>query len=374
MTAAAAIRSPSSLRPMRTVPGRVRRLPMLARRLVLAACAASAGIAHAADPAPLPALGADLRQVSVSGLSSGAFMAAQFDVAWSSRLIGAGIIAGGAFHCAGESALVDPATAAMTLCMRPLGEAPSAAHAWRDAQRFAKAREIDDPAGLRKQRIYLFSGAKDTVVATRVVDQAARFYQLAGVPERNLRYRRDPDAGHALITGNPGDAACDANRSPYINHCGFDLAQDILRWIYAKPGAPLNPPAGQAGGQLLAFDQRAFDPARQASLAATGYAYVPADCDRAACAVHVAFHGCAQSVASIGQRFVRDGGYNALADTNRIVVLYPQVEKSSVNPLGCWDFWGYSSPDPDHPNFSTREAPQMRAVMAMIRRLGEARP
>jgi poly(3-hydroxybutyrate) depolymerase len=342
--------------------------------LLAAAAAAAPRPARADDAPPLPALAADLRQTSVSGLSSGAFMAAQFDVAWSSRLIGAGIIAGGAFHCAGELPALDPATAAMTQCMRPLGAAPSAEGAWRDARRFAQAGQIDDPAALRTQRIYVFSGAKDTVVATRVVDQAARFYALAGVPKANLHYQRHPDAGHALITDNPDDNPCDANRSPYLNNCGFDLAQDILRWLYATPDAPLNPPAEHPAGRLLAFDQRAFDPREQASLADTGYLYVPAACDAAGCAVHVAFHGCAQDVAAIGQRFVRDGGYNALAETNRIIVLYPQVATSTVNPLGCWDFWGYSSPDPDQPNFYSREAPQMRAVMAMIRRLGAARP
>jgi poly(3-hydroxybutyrate) depolymerase len=352
--------------------GTSRRYGLSARLSALLLSAAAMSCANAADLAPLPALGTDLQHTSVSGLSSGAFMAAQFDVAWSSRLIGAGIVAGGAFDCAGESSFISPAVAAVTLCMQPVGDAPSATGAWHAAQRFAQAGQIDDPVNLRKQRIYLFSGAKDTVVATRVVDQARRFYDLAQVPQPSIEYQRHPDAGHALITNRPEDAPCDANRSPYINNCGFEQSHEILRWIYAKPDAPLHAPAAQLGGQLLSFDQRAFDPNRAASLADAAYVYVPADCQHAACAVHVAFHGCVQNADAVGERFVRGAGYNEIADTNHLIVLYPQVAKSAVNPLGCWDFWGYTSPDPAQPDFYTRKAPQMAAVMKMIERLGGA--
>ena len=51
----------------------------------------------------IPALNADLSQVTVSGLSSGAFMAHQLHVAFSDRIIGAGIIAGGPYGCSGGS-------------------------------------------------------------------------------------------------------------------------------------------------------------------------------------------------------------------------------------------------------------------------------
>jgi hypothetical protein len=39
------------------------------------------------------------------------------------------------------------------------------------------------------------------------------------------------------------------------------------------------------------------------------------------------------------------------------------------NPRGCWDWWGYTGR-----NYHTKEAPQMRAVMAMIDRLASPRP
>src|SRR5512132_772362 len=45
-------------------------------------------------------LNIDKAQISVSGISSGGFMAHQFHVAHSSNVMGAGIVAGGPYYCA----------------------------------------------------------------------------------------------------------------------------------------------------------------------------------------------------------------------------------------------------------------------------------
>ena len=300
-------------------------------------------------------------------------MASQFAVTNSAKVIGAGIIAGGEFYCAGAAGVRPLSLAAVTSCMQPIGPAPKAEIAYKDAQAFAKQGRIDDTANLKRQRIYLFSGAKDSVVFTKVVDQADRFFKIAGVPEQNIDYEKLPNAGHALLTNRAGDIPCDSNKDPFINNCGIEQSQQILKWIYGAPGAQVNPAADKATGDLIPFDQTEFDRDRRASLARVGYVYVPQSCRAAGCAVHVVFHGCLQNVHKVGLRFVRDAGYNEFADTNRIIVLYPQIaasdEGSPSNPLECWDFWGYTSDDASHPDFYTHEAPQMAAVMKMIERL-----
>jgi hypothetical protein len=48
----------------------------------------------------LPKLGIDIDKTSVSGLSAGAYMAGQLQVAHSNSVIGAGIVAGGPYGCA----------------------------------------------------------------------------------------------------------------------------------------------------------------------------------------------------------------------------------------------------------------------------------
>jgi hypothetical protein len=61
-----------------------------------------------------------------------------------------------------------------------------------------------------------------------------------------------------------------------------------------------------------------------------------------------------------------------VADSNNIIVLYPQVKTSSINPInprGCWDFWGYTSNNLPPFNYAYKKAPQMQAINRMIERL-----
>ncbi len=52
----------------------------------------------------LPALGAPIGATSVSGLSSGAYMAGQIQLAHAKDIVGAGLVAGGPFACAESAA------------------------------------------------------------------------------------------------------------------------------------------------------------------------------------------------------------------------------------------------------------------------------
>ena len=71
------------------------------------------------------------------------------------------------------------------------------------------------------------------------------------------------------------------------------------------------------------------------------------------------------------ERFVRNAGYIRWADTNRLIVRYPQAIARHFwvyNPRGCWDWWGYTGA-----KYATRDGAQIRAVPAMVEQLGEAR-
>jgi poly(3-hydroxybutyrate) depolymerase len=82
--------------------------------------------------------------------------------------------------------------------------------------------------------------------------------------------------------------------------------------------------------------------------------------------VHVAFHGCEQNRAAIGDAFIRGSGFARWADANRLIVLFPQTKRSTVNPKACWDWWGYTGL-----NYRERSAPQIAAVRAMLDRLAQ---
>ena len=125
------------------------------------------------------------------------------------------------------------------------------------------------------------------------------------------------------------------------------------------------------GGTLMAFDQRPYtngDPGT-ISMAKEGFIFVPKSCQLAGCRIHVAFHGCRQNAAEVGERFAREAGYNRWADANRLIVLYPQTIARYWllwNPRGCWDWWGYTDQ-----NYATKTGPQLAAVWRMIERLAE---
>jgi hypothetical protein len=329
--------------------------------------------AHAADAPPLPALGADPTQTTVSGLSSGAFMSAQFSVAYSASVAGAGIVAGGPFYCAGLGGLNGPERflmTATTLCMTPAGPGPSGAEAFKAAQRFAAEGAIDPVQNIKRQRLYIFTGASDSIVLPKVVKQTEAFYLAAGVPRQQIQYIDSINSGHAMITANKQDLPCSRNAPPNLNNCGFVQSQDILRKMYGN----LNDPVAKPGGDLVDFDQTEFTKNGYTGMSNIGHVYIPAACRTESCRVHVVFHGCTQEDNRISDRFYRTTGYNELADSNRIIVLYPQIRTdASRNPLGCWDFWGYTSKDPRHPDFYRKGAPQMSAIDAMVRRLTSPR-
>lgn len=350
---------------MRTLP---RALLALALVLLLATGARAAE--------RLPALGVDLAATSVSGISSGAYMAGQFQLAFSADVVGAGIVAGGPWGCAvsGWSSWGLPtfggavnAGRALTRCMATTGGEPDGAELARRAIRYAERGRIDPIENLARQRIYLFHGEGDSVVARPVVLAAAELYRVLGVPKANLRTVLKLEtgrAGHALIVDSHG-SECGANASPFIADCGYDQAAAILSWIYPDFRRERDTPKGR----LLVFDQTEFLPGAVGfGLAREGVAYVPPSCAATpGCRVHIAFHGCLQSrtLDEVGDRFVEDAGYLRYADANRLVLLFPQTNANTA-PNACWDWWGYASSD-----VLSQRAPQLAATRAMLARLGE---
>src|SRR5688572_12248752 len=115
--------------------------------------------------APLPAFGADLTQCSVSGLSSGRFMAARLHLPTSSLFVGAGIIAGGPYRCAetfrGASFIAEDACVqnALFVCMNPLipQAGPDAERLVAVARQTARDRLIDPVEHLADDRLYIFT-------------------------------------------------------------------------------------------------------------------------------------------------------------------------------------------------------------------------
>jgi poly(3-hydroxybutyrate) depolymerase len=345
-------------------------VPGVLSRLLLAVwLALGAGACAAADR--LPALGADAAAVTVSGVSSGAFMAVQLQVAHSATVRGVGAIAGGPYDCAQGSLWT-----ALTRCMDPgpWSALPEPKRLADIARGLAKSGAIDPVERLAAAKVWLFSGTRDETVGSEVVEALRRFY-LELAPDADVALENSVPAGHGMVTGSAGNE-CSTTKPPFIVDCDYDAAGILLAHLLG----PLVAPTPKQDGELIEFDQGEFAAGNPAAIAMadSGYVFVPNACARERCRVHVVFHGCRQSVAQIDRRFVLEAGYNRWAAANRLVVLYPQTVPRwgygfaagnfVFNPKACWDWWGYTGPA-----YPAKAGAQIRAVQAMIERLAQAR-
>jgi hypothetical protein len=166
-----------------------------------------------------------------------------------------------------------------------------------------------------------------------------------------------------------GDNACNSSSSPYISNCGYDGAKAMFTEFYGALNARNDAPAS---GNYIQFDQTPYTNGNP-GMASTGWIYVPANCASGAqCKLHVALHGCLQNYATIGDKFLKNTGYTRWADTNSIIVLFPQTQVdntsrstadsgSLANPNGCWDWIGWYGS-----NFAQKAGTQMAAIKAMV--------
>jgi hypothetical protein len=322
---------------------------------------------------PLPGLNAKIDATSVSGISSGAYMAGQFQMAHAKLVTGAAIIAGGPYGCS-ESVFADsmpgPGTEflnlskAMNGCMLDnlgvWGVADPDTLADKAKARAAKG-EIDPIADVLKDRVYLFSGTSDHTVMPSIVIRAAAFYEKLGIPDAHIKMVNTLPAGHAFVTEAEGES-CERSGEPYVVHCDYDQAGELLKHIYGV----LNPHSTALSGNFTEFDQRPFHNGQMPDgMADSGVVYVPQTCKtEGGCRIHIAFHGCAQNREKVGDAFIKESGFARWADTNKLIVLFPQVATTMSNPQGCWDWWGYTGHD-----YLTREAPQIKSVLHMLEAL-----
>ncbi|MGQ0680887.1 extracellular catalytic domain type 2 short-chain-length polyhydroxyalkanoate depolymerase [Bradyrhizobium sp.] len=340
---------------------------------VFLALALALGTPSAQAEEKLAGYNAAIGESSISGVSAGAFMAVQFATAWSSVIMGVGVVAGGPYWCAKADSFFgfwSSLSNALGRCMK--GPLPNLEALFVKAEANSASGAIDPLQLVSRQKIYIFHGYNDSIVARGSTDAAAAFYRryLRDADRGNLYYQTAVGAGHSLVVGQdapgPGLNKCNESTAPFIDTCGYDQAGIILQHIYG----PLKQPGpGPLSGTMKPFDQSIYtrpNGPTWLSLARTGYVFVPRACENGeACRVHIALHGCEQDIGNVDRAFVDRAGYNAWADANRLIVLYPQIVASwyPYNPHACWDWWGYISFDD---NYVTKAGLQIKALKAML--------
>jgi len=298
---------------------------------------------------PEPMLKIDPDRITVSGLSAGGQMATQLHIAYSDLISGAGIVAGGPYGCA-EGSLQTAMARCIGKANGPLPIAELAA----SIRAAAAEGKVADPVNLANDRVWLFHGALDTIVAAEVSD-AARLLYAEFMPAGQISVVDDLQAGHNFPARGRGHA-CAVSQPPFVGDCDYDAAGEILKNLY--PG--LQPPDSEPTTSL---QQVSLGGAAAAGLSDVAYLFVPTSCARGeqTCALHLVLHGCAQSAVNIGTEFIEQSGYLPWAEANGIVLAFPQVAPSAVNPLGCWDWWGYTGAD-----YRWREGAQMKVLANWI--------
>lgn len=314
---------------------------------------------HAAKAPGLDRFLVDKAGLSVSGLSSGAYFAVQFHVAFSKTINGAGVIAGGPFWCAQDDVEI-----ALHACMKTPA-AISVAELVTITYITALSGTIDPPSHLSDDNVYLYSGTLDSVVAPGVMHKAAEYYATFIQSGHILSVFKIPSE-HGIVTADYGNK-CNDLGPPYILNCNYSSASALLRHIYGSDNVrPANSSLARREN-LLEFDQSVFalGVPGAISLDTTGFVYVPTACQlkKKECRLHIAFHGCLQGRKYVSEVFAAHAGYNGVAELNDIIILYPQAVNSILNPKGCWDWWGYTSPA-----YASKLGPQMAAVKLMLDR------
>jgi hypothetical protein len=223
----------------------------------------------------------------------------------------------------------------------------------------AGAGSIDDLVNLDGSPVWLFRSPDDPLVGQALLDATAEQYRTLGAA---VTVVNDVAAAHGVPTLQTG-AACDSFESPYLNACDYDAAGEILGKIYGSLESRT-----EATGELMAVSVPGAD---SVSLLPDAFLYVPAACTAGeTCGLHVFFHGCSQSSELVGDAVARGAGFNEWAESNRLLVLYPQVKSSKlapVNPLGCFDWWGYTGD-----RYATREGAQVQVIAALMAAIGGA--
>jgi poly(3-hydroxybutyrate) depolymerase len=314
----------------------------------------------------------DPSKIFVAGISSGGFAAVQMHVAHSSTFKGAAVYAGGVYWCAGAGG----AATALANCggeTLPTGQASynstlAASEAYLEGQ--SSLGTIDPVTNLSGQPVYLWSGTQDNVVNPLEMADLNSEYLRYGA---NVRFDNAFPAAHGWESPD-GELDCGTFGSPYMVKCSANgvVYDSVKTWLTMFLGSLVPRNDGKLQGSLMTFDQTEFGASPNVGMSQTGSVFVPKSCMQGrTCGFVLALHGCLQQSALVGNRWVTEAGINEWADTNGLVVLYPDTVATSApqptNPNGCFDWWGYSNQS--DPNYALKSGLQMSVLYAMVQRV-----
>lgn len=325
-------------------------------------------------------LGASPKDLTVSGVSSGAAMALQFAFANSASVMGVGSIAGPGWGCAQSHV-----SRAIYDCMCGVHEIEPEIERLLNlsAKKSVDKLNRGKPRALKKA--YVFHSPSDKTVVSQSASASIEFLETflgekAVIREWGDEAHGTANARHGIISPDGQDqCSIQPGKPTYVLNCGAeDNAGKVLHALYGAPGTnydpslrgktpPLNGNEQLPTWTLRTFNQKAIVEEVQKAfsdeiiasddykfeltwmglipvptktkrrenfdMADKGYFYVPPNCkgnDAKNCRIHVALHGCKQDA----NVFARTAGYNNWAELYRLIVVYPAVEQISKGTEG----------------------------------------
>eukprot|EP00039_Didymoeca_costata_P004336 m.72698 g.72698 ORF g.72698 m.72698 type:complete len:363 (-) comp12349_c0_seq3:197-1285(-) len=331
-------------------------------------------------------------RVSVSGISSGADLAVQLQVAYADVFSGVGVFAGQGFHCAVQRFPLDPlqhpdpsvpycdgcppnTTLLYDHCKRDPSWTNNASLLANFAKEQADKGTISSLDQLAEAKIYLYRGTDDHTYNKGSVNTTANFFRHF-VQEESIYFESKINSSHLLPGINP--YLCWWEEWAGKDNCTYDGAGEALHWIYGKNAFPNGRFAGNSTDLLkymVPFKQKKFFPkdGRDPFLADDGMIFIPPSCQdknsselaTQKCKVHLFLHGC--GVTFSYSVFSTYGGFNEWAYKNDMIVFYPKMStRGNTKQLksGCFDGYGQTGVD-----YDLRTSSQMTTIVNIVNHL-----
>jgi len=313
--------------------------------------------------------------VTLSGFSSGGGIAQELFVAYSSLFRGIAVFQQTFYRCGSGKGDVEEFDRQCTnLGNDTEGRVPyDPQNAVNDIRSYFQQGLIEDPANLKDKRLYVYAGLQNFIFKPEMMLNILKVFEPFIDNPLTIRTRVQ-NAGYLLPTatfGDPCNKTIASRESHYwIGNCKLNGPHEALSFLLGEEAVALPEATTRINlDSLVKFDQTEFFQGinRTHFMAPSGYLYVPKGCENSynrECSLHVYFHGCGTgSDSNDGQHMIKSG-FLELAEKNHIILLFPQIQKDSVNYLGCWDSFGNTGPD-----YATQKGVQVDIMQKILRRI-----
>lgn len=329
-------------------------------------------------------LSAGSLSIAVMGQGSGANMAHQMHVAFSSEIGGAGLVGASPYGCSNHNYFT-----MMNRCMYGMESINTEALAF-GAKQQAGSQRADWTKNLAWSKVFQVEATSDAMVATGIMTNATRdVYTNLGVPSASIT-TESVAAPHGWITNESpeGYSVCECESTDplcTVFDCDYSTTEKVVNNLW--PELTKNSTPDTSLSQNYRFNQDTFcgwvrweeKCVDTIGMSQYGYIYIPTKCHSEKCNLLVHFHGCGQQLVTSSYEdgiytdgsdtfkqanFMHTTEVTKVADEYGFMVLFPQIDAYNMafkNDYSCWDWWGYSGA-----HYHTSVGVQMLSVKYMI--------